>query len=257
MNRFRRLLVFYRFLARVFRPPKGSFNDRVERSSRCRCMAVGGSFGYTECMWKGLMLAALLGGCGGSTQAHGNDEGKAVGGSAATGGTGGSGAASPMETAEWLQELDLDDSFPWFVGGPGQELGPMQPAEGTGTDKVLHVLLADSPAQAVISTHNHFDALSAASAVGFSARATTEVELLVSVRRALDSDYFSALASGQPWPVASVVVGPEWQDYEVAFANMKPADDSQASGTPAFTIAFIVDETSAPLELWFDNVHFE
>ncbi len=245
---------------------EGEWPPLPSGAARHEAMAPRRFARYTGCMWQVWALAALLVGCGGSTRANANDEGN-PGGSAATGGTAtggtatggraGSGAAAPMDAPEWLQELNLDDNVPWFVGKPGDPLGPMLSAEGMAADKVVHVVLADSPVQAVISTHNHFDVLGPASAVRFSAKATREAEILVSVRRPLDADYFSALAAGKPWQVASVAVGPTWQDYEVAFADMKPPEVAEPSGTASFMIAFIVDEESAPFELWLDEVNFK
>jgi hypothetical protein len=156
-----------------------------------------------------------------------------------------------------LAEVQLDDVFPWVVTLPGTGFGGLLQGEGEGAEKVVHVVLNESPAAATISTHNHIDVVGWARSVNFVAKATAETTLLVSVRASLQADYFAAREVGQLWPTASVQVGTEWRNYSVALADMLPAETAQPMSLPAFTLAFVVQQPSGPIELWFDQVHFD
>jgi hypothetical protein len=128
---------------------------------------------------------------------------------------------------------------------------------GRDQDGVVHVTFSTGPVQATVSTHKHFAVIGIASGVAFSAMASAELELQVSVHSALETDYFGARDNGTPWPVASVDVGTDWQNYSVAFSEMKPPDPGTAAGPASFVMAFVVEHPTAPLELWLDAIHFE
>ena len=115
-----------------------------------------------------------------------------------TSGTATAGDSAGGNVTGGLRDLKLDDSFPWFVATPGQQLGSLQSGEGDGTDKVLHVALTGEAVTAAITTHNHFNELNSAKVVKFAAKATADVTLQVSVQGTLTTDYFADRDAGHP-----------------------------------------------------------
>lgn len=165
----------------------------------------------------------------------------------------GSGQAGAPSSGSPLAGLKLDESFPWFVQEAG---GPYEAAADDQDAALVHVTFTGKPLQASLSTHNHVAVVGLTSAVAFSAKAEPPVTVLVSVKATLDADYFAAKAEGRLWPVAPVKVGTEWQRFAVPLADMKPPETTEPSEPPAFTIVFIVDEPTGPVDLWLDDVTF-
>ena len=209
-------------------------------------------FAYRALFWPSLVvLGSWLCGCGG--KAHSADLGP--GSSMGQGGSVGSGGvAAQAGTAGREAEAEpvlLDDAFPWFDGS-----GDGGPTSGP-SDEILHIVASGTPARSTLSTHNHTAVLSGFSAIGFSARASVPLKLLVSASNAIQAyDYFAARDAGTQWPVASVEVGVDWRDFSVPLADMMPPEVGDSDGMPSFFLAFIV-EAPAPVEVWLDDVRFE
>ncbi|HEY8942856.1 MAG TPA: hypothetical protein VIM73_01285, partial [Polyangiaceae bacterium] len=149
--------------------------------------------------------------CGQATR---NDEPRgeagmgAGGASIATGGTPGAGkgneatggATFDPTPGNPISGVSLDEAFPWFLVESGSSATSVVTARPD--DGVLHVDFADAPVRATLSTHHHFEVLSVAQRVEFSAQTSEDVVLRVSVKRALTtSDYFTATES--PWPTTT------------------------------------------------------
>jgi hypothetical protein len=211
-----------------------------------------------------LSLALALSACGGATQADAPAGGAGptpAGGAPAVAGTGqggswaASGSAGQPEPGNPIAGLKLDDAFPWFRATGTGVSGLIEPEMDTGGNPVLHIGVEGEPAQATLSTHNHFEVVRYTSRVEFSAKSSEPLSLRVSVQRSLENaDYFAALAAGELWPTATVEVETDWRSYSVPFSAMQPSEPEGATGS--FLIAFIVDHPQS-VELWVDDVRLE
>jgi hypothetical protein len=197
------------------------------------------------------MALTFVTSCGGVYQRNGGTDGDVdpSGGAASSGGSSGSGAA---RTPPWLVDLPLEDMFPWFIQEHGGRFRTLQMAQ-VG---VLRSALEGAPIETTISTHNHLEVVSLVQGLRFSARASRDVVLRVSLTSTLDSDYFAARDGGRAWPVALTPLTTDWAKFEVPLTEMQPAEVREPNALPAFTLAFIVEEQSGPIELWLDDVHF-
>lgn len=205
-----------------------------------------------------LLPAALLMACEGARP--GGSAG-ATGGAPSSGGAsgqGGGGGASASVNP--LAGVSLDDAFPWFLRARASSESVVLTATLDEASKsVLHVAPAGETPEYTVSTHHHFEVISRAQNVSFSARTTAPTALRVSLRRALDSaDYFAAAAGGNEWPSAVVDATGEWQHFVVPLGDLRPAETASTGSPPVsgFMIAFVVAAaTTVTLDL--DDVHIE
>lgn len=207
---------------------------------------------------------ALLAACGGASARNDTQELPAAGGSASAAGSGGAsgstaagsggndgGTAGATGPATPFIGFRLNN-FPWFVHDRGTSVGTVVTAQ----EGVVHVELLGAPVQTTISTHHHVVVVSIADGVRFTARASRDVALRVSVTSQLKTaDYFAARDAGEEWPSAPTPLTTDWATFEVPFAEMRPAE-TDAMSAAGFQIAFIVDEPTGPVELWLDEVYF-
>lgn len=215
------------------------------------------------------LLLSLAVGCGGvSTRNRGEEESSAgtsgsgasgAGGSSPTSGGATSGGGESTQagqssggTPSWLAELSLSDTFPWFQQRHGGSFG-MTPAAQEG---VLHVVFEGSPVEWTVSTHNHLSVSGLVSGINFNVKSNAPRVIGVSVLSSLGADYFAARDAGKSWPVAWVEVPVVWHNARVSLDAMMPPEENPGADGPAFTIAFIVNEATGPVELWLNDVHF-
>ncbi len=182
------------------------------------------------------VAVALLAGCGGVAQRGHAGEGEQAGQA------GQLPDEPPPHDPFWL-----DDNFPWFDAD-----GTMIYLPG-GEGRILRLPVPASPARGTFSTHNPIDLIAQTSSLRFSARANAPAVIKVAVgHEQLSYNYFAAREAGSQWPVATVMVTPEWQDFTVHYADLVPLEPADASH-PGFYVAFVVDQVE-PIELFIDRV---
>jgi hypothetical protein len=205
---------------------------------------------------EGGMGSSGAGSSGASTAGAGTAMGGAhvsgAGGNAPTAGT-----ADEPSRRNPLSGASLEEVFPWIVVDANSSPPPREVP--LTDDGVLRLAFMDAPVRATLSTHNHFEIVSIAERIEFSAVASEDLTLRVSLKRDLTSgDYFAASEQGLPWPSAVVNVSTSWRRFSIQSSELKPRVDSGGTGgvLSSFMIAFIVEHPRA-VELSLDDVRIE
>jgi hypothetical protein len=81
--------------------------------------------------------------------------------------------------------------------------------------------------------------------------------LIVALAGSSSTDYFGDLEQARPWRASSLAITPEWQDWEVAFADLRPLGPGEPAPTfePPWSAVHLIMPPNAPFDLWLS--HFE
>jgi hypothetical protein len=82
--------------------------------------------------------------------------------------------------------------------------------------------------------------------------------LIVALAGSSSTNYYQDLAGGRPWHAAEVLLTNEWQDYEIALAELKPLGPGMP--TPTFDVPWsalhFITPPSTRYDVWISYLEF-